>query len=109
MSLAKHAELMVGNSSSGIIEASSFELPVVNIGTRQSGRVQPRNVIDVSHNNEAIISGIQSAINPSFKQSLIGMVNPYGSGNAADNIVNTLKTVVLGDRLLRKRFCKVTI
>jgi len=103
--LMSTAIAMVGNSSSGIIEASSFELPVVNIGTRQSGRLRSSNVIDVAYGKEAIAKGITSAVDPSFKLSLIGMANPYGSGNAAEKIVIALKETELGDRLLRKRFC----
>ncbi len=105
LGLMAQALAMVGNSSSGIIEASSFELPVVNIGTRQSGRLRSPNVIDVAYTKEDISNGIRSAVDPSFKRSLIGMVNPYGSGNAADKIVAVLKETELGDRLLRKRFC----
>jgi len=107
LGLMNQAAAMVGNSSSGIIEASSFELPVVNIGTRQDGRLRSPNVIDVTYTKEAIADGIRSAVDPSFKRSLIGMVNPYGSGNASDKIVDVLKKTVLGDRLLRKRFCKI--
>ena len=108
-SLMAVAAVMVGNSSSGIIEAPSFRLPVVNIGTRQNGRVRARNVIDVGYTSEEIVEGIKEAVSAEFRESLHGLVNPYGSGQASDKIVKTLKTVALDDRLIKKRFCDVEI
>lgn len=95
---------MVGNSSSGFIEAPSFAVPVVNIGTRQDGRVRAGNVIDVQCRVTEMIPAIERAVSPEFRASLKGMVNPYGDGHAADHIVATLKSVEIGDRLLRKIF-----
>jgi len=95
---------MVGNSSSGIIEAASFGLPVVNIGTRQQGRTHGRNVVDTGYASAEILSGIHQATDPAFRRSLEGMVNPYGEGRAAPLIVERLVAVELGDRLLRKIF-----
>jgi len=95
---------MVGNSSSGIIEAASFDLPVVNVGIRQRGRVRGRNVIDVECDRTAILDGLNRALDPGFRTSLRGMENPYGCGNAADTIIEVLKRVELDDRLLIKRF-----
>lgn len=98
------AAAMVGNSSSGIIEAASFELPVVNIGTRQRGRVRGANVIDVDGGVEAIAAAIDRAISPAFRAGLRGMVNPYGDGRAAERIVERLQRVPLDERLLVKKF-----
>jgi len=95
---------MVGNSSSGIIESPSFHLPVVNIGTRQQGRVRAQNVIDVGYGREEITEGIRMAISSKFRESLRSLVNPYGCGQASDEIVKRLKEVVLDDRLITKRF-----
>jgi UDP-N-acetylglucosamine 2-epimerase (non-hydrolysing)/GDP/UDP-N,N'-diacetylbacillosamine 2-epimerase (hydrolysing) len=95
---------MVGNSSSGIIEAASFGLPVVNIGTRQQGRTHGRNVVDTGYASAEILSGIHQVTDPAFRRSLEGMVNPYGEGRAAPLIVERLVAVELGDRLLRKIF-----
>ncbi len=95
---------MVGNSSSGIIEAPSLGLPVVNIGTRQDGRVRAANVIDVPCSRGGIVQAITQAVSPEFRASLNGMVNPYGDGHAAGRIVATLKSVEIGDKLLRKIF-----
>jgi UDP-hydrolysing UDP-N-acetyl-D-glucosamine 2-epimerase len=103
-SIMKLATAMVGNSSSGIVEAASFELPVVNIGTRQRGRVRTRNVIDVGYRREEIFAAIEQAIQPQFRASLRGLENPYGSGDASSVIVQRLKNTPLGDTLIRKKF-----
>ena len=95
---------MVGNSSSGIIEAPSFKLPVVNIGTRQQGRVRAANVIDVGYEMEEIFEGISRATQTTFRESLSTLVNPYGIGHAAEKIVDRLKTTVLDHTLIRKHF-----
>ena len=103
-SMMKHAAVMAGNSSSGIIEAASFGLPVVNIGSRQEGRVRGANVIDVGPERAAIAAGLEKALEPGFRASLCGMKNPYGDGRASKRIVAKLKTVALDDRLMVKRF-----
>jgi UDP-N-acetylglucosamine 2-epimerase len=95
---------MVGNSSSGILEAASFRLPVVNVGTRQQGRVRGKNVLDVECERADIAAAIRTALSPEFRASLADLVNPYGDGHAAARIVERLRSVELGDKLLRKRF-----
>ena len=95
---------MVGNSSSGILEAASFRLPVVNIGTRQQGRVRGKNVLDVGYTRTEIVAAIRTAMSAGFRASLGDLVNPYGDGRAAERIVERLRSVELGDALLRKRF-----
>jgi UDP-N-acetylglucosamine 2-epimerase len=95
---------MIGNSSSGLIEAPSFGLPVVNVGDRQRGRLRAANVIDVGHDREAIAEAIRRALDPSFRGGLAGLVNPYGDGQAAPRIARVLREVELGPRLVRKRF-----
>jgi len=103
-SLMTHAATMVGNSSSGIIEAASFKLPVVNIGNRQRGRMHDRNVIDVATTREAIREGIEQAMSNDFRTGLADLINPYGDGTAAEKIVSRLKSVELDQELLLKRF-----
>jgi len=103
-SLMKIAAAMVGNSSSGIIEAASFELPVVNIGTRQAGRTRGENVIDVDYTRKSILDGIQKALDPHFRADLEGIQNPYGGGMASERIVETLKKTKIDDDLVIKRF-----
>jgi UDP-N-acetylglucosamine 2-epimerase (non-hydrolysing) len=104
LSLMRHAAAMVGNSSSGLIEAASFELPVVNIGTRQDGRLRPANVIDVGYRRSEIEAGLRRALSHEFRESLRGLQNPYGDGRAAERIVAKLKEVELGPSLIVKRF-----
>jgi UDP-hydrolysing UDP-N-acetyl-D-glucosamine 2-epimerase len=99
-----HAAAMVGNSSSGIIEAPSFGLPVVNIGTRQEGRLRARNVLDVGYHHQDIVAGIRRAVDVGFRQSLRTVTNPYGDGHATDRIAHVLSTIPLDERLLKKRF-----
>lgn len=103
-SLMNLVPAMAGNSSSGIIEAPSFKLPVINIGTRQGGRIRAKNVIDVGCRREEIMAGIRCAVSDRFRSGLRGMANPYGDGHAAERIVRRLKSVKIDDRLIRKTF-----
>ena len=103
-SLMANAVAMVGNSSSGIIEAPSFRLPVVNIGSRQDGRIKPENVIDFGYSSAEISEGISRAISHEFRDSLRDLVNPYDLGGAAEIVVDSLSSVDLLDGLVQKRF-----
>jgi len=107
-SLMSHAGAMVGNSSSGIVEAASFKLPVVNIGDRQRGRFHAENVIDCGYTRDQILSAIKKATSPEFRKKLEKLVNPYGDGRAADRIVSGLKNVTLDSNLLLKRFHQIS-
>ncbi|MGQ0732907.1 MAG: UDP-N-acetylglucosamine 2-epimerase [Acidobacteriota bacterium] len=98
------ASAMVGNSSSGLIEAPSFALPVVNVGDRQRGRLRAANVIDVIATREAIADGLRRALGEAFRASLVDLRNPYGDGRAAARIVNALVGLGGDARLLHKRF-----
>jgi UDP-hydrolysing UDP-N-acetyl-D-glucosamine 2-epimerase len=101
-SLLGHVALLIGNSSSGIMEAASFALPVVNVGLRQKGRERARNVLDAAPEAKAIIDAIDRGRSSEFRASLAGMNNPYGNGHAAETIVQVLVTTPLGDPLLIK-------
>jgi UDP-hydrolysing UDP-N-acetyl-D-glucosamine 2-epimerase len=103
-SLMTAASAMVGNSSSGIIEAATFKLPVVNIGTRQKGRIHGKNVIDVGYHHTEIRAGISRAISPSFRESLRDLVNPYGQGSSSEIITEVLKSIPLDGKLVVKQF-----
>jgi len=103
LSLMSVATVMVGNSSSGIIEAPSFGLPVVNIGTRQKGRLRAGNVIDVSYNREEIKNAILKAIQDrKFKEKVRNIKNPWGDGKASERIVNILSSIKICKDLLQK-------
>jgi UDP-N-acetylglucosamine 2-epimerase (non-hydrolysing)/GDP/UDP-N,N'-diacetylbacillosamine 2-epimerase (hydrolysing) len=97
----------MGNSSSGLTEAPSFRLPVVNIGERQRGRVRATNVIDVPCTQAAIQRGIKKAISSRFRSSLRGMRNPYDrfhDGRSSERIKNVLRDTDLSADFLTKRF-----
>lgn len=98
------ASALVGNSSSGIIEAASFELPVVNVGERQAGRLRPRNVLDCPAQPDALAAALERALSPRFREELSGLVNPYSTGCAAERILARLRALEPVGQLLRKRF-----
>jgi UDP-hydrolysing UDP-N-acetyl-D-glucosamine 2-epimerase len=101
-SLLRQADILVGNSSSGIMESASFALPTVNVGMRQQGRERARNVLDAEPLAASILQQIRKAETQSFRESLVGMTNPYGDGEAAERIVDVLTTLPPRDRLLLK-------
>jgi len=104
-SVMHYAGAMVGNSSSGIIEAPSFRLPVVNIGDRQRGRLRARNVIDVPAGGSTVISrAIRTALSPRFRSRLRDMSNPYQRQRAGRTIARRLAAVPIDRRLLVKPF-----
>jgi UDP-hydrolysing UDP-N-acetyl-D-glucosamine 2-epimerase len=100
-SLLGQVDAMVGNSSSGIMEAASFGLPLVNVGMRQQGRERGRNVVDVPAERDAVVKALKKVLNPTFRKRLKGLANPYGSGTAAKTIAEVLASVSL-ERLLVK-------
>jgi len=102
LSLLRYVGLMVGNSSSGIIEAPSFALPVVNIGDRQKGRIRAKNVIDSCNDANSIKNALKKAVSSSFVRSLKGMRNPFGDGHANQRIMKKIKTFDLSN--VKKKF-----
>jgi UDP-hydrolysing UDP-N-acetyl-D-glucosamine 2-epimerase len=102
-SLLRQADVVIGNSSSGIMEAASFGIPAVNIGIRQRGREHGENVLHADAKADSILERVRQALSPEFRESLRGMRNPYGDGHAAQKIVQALATVPLGEELLIKR------
>jgi UDP-N-acetylglucosamine 2-epimerase (non-hydrolysing)/GDP/UDP-N,N'-diacetylbacillosamine 2-epimerase (hydrolysing) len=103
LSLLRQVDMLVGNSSSGIMESASFSLPTVNVGLRQQGRERPRNVLDADADPDSILQAIGRARRSEFRESLSGMINPYGEGFASETIVGVLTTVPLSQTLLMKR------
>lgn len=101
-SLLGQVDLMVGNSSSGIMEAASFAVPVVNVGMRQQGRERSRNILDVPASPDAILSGLARALDPEFRNGLRGMTNPYGDGTAATMIARVLTEIPLARVLIKE-------
>jgi len=100
LSLLQYVKAVVGNSSSGIIEAPSFGIPTVNIGIRQEGRIRAESVIDAKASVKEIRSALDKAFSESFRKMCRKVKNPYGKGNAATQILNAIKRVNLpGDHL----------
>lgn len=101
--LMNTVDVLVGNSSSGILEAPTFKLAAVNVGSREAGRVQGANVINVSYDKEDIKRGIKKSLSSAFKNRLKHCINPYGDGHSAKRIVDILERVVIDDTLLVKK------
>lgn len=97
------ADVIVGNSSSGIIEAPTFKLPAVNIGNRQHGRMRSTNVLDVGYSKKEIEQAIRRALSPEFKKIVAQCTNPYGDGKSAKRIADILETIPIDENLLVKR------
>lgn len=93
---------LVGNSSSGLIEAPSFNKPVVNIGKRQNLRIKGKNIIDCGFQSNEIQESINLALSDSFKKKIKRMKNPYGDGNSSRKILDTLIRIKINDKLLTK-------
>lgn len=102
-SLLRQVDLLVGNSSSGIMETASFALPTINVGLRQQGRERAANLIDAAPDVSSIRAAIAEAKSASFRHSLRGLTNPYGEGRAAETIVSVLTKAPSSDELLMKR------
>lgn len=104
VSLLKHVNILIGNSSSGIIEAPSIRLPVVNIGSRNVGREHDDNVIFVDTNKEQIIGAIKRGLyDAALKEKVKQCKNPYGDGKAAGRIIKVLRRIKINKELLLKR------
>lgn len=103
LSLMKHCTVLIGNSSSGIIEAPSFSKPVVNIGARQQGRIRSSHVIDVCSDYTSISNGLKRALTKSFQERLPSFERPYGGGDSSKIIIDTIRKL---DRnlMLQKSF-----
>jgi len=104
LGLLKIASVLVGNSSSGIIEAPYFKLPVVNVGSRNVGREHGENVIFVDYNKGQILNGIKKALfDEEFKKKVNNCINLYGDGKSSKRIVEVLATIHINKKLLKKQ------
>ena len=108
-SAMEEAAMMIGNSSSGILEAASFGLPVVNIGDRQKGREVSPNLIQTDGTVDALTAAIAKAKSKAFKAKCERRENVYGDGNAADKIVTALAHFLESGTGPRKAFHGVDI
>ena len=102
LSAMKNVDVVIGNSSSGLLEAPTLKKPVVNIGNRQQGRLRAESIIDCEENAQAIIESIGKGLSPEFKKLSENAVNPYGQGNASFKIKEYLKKISLKNILVKK-------
>lgn len=104
LSLMKYSSVLIGNSSSGIIESPVFKIPVVNIGVRNSARENAGNIIFINHNKREIIKAIKKALfDERFKKVIRKYKNPYGAGNTSKKIVKILRELKLKKDILIKK------
>lgn len=106
LSVMKHVDGVIGNSSSGIIEAPSFKIGTVNIGNRQKGRIRAKSVIDCEPNYQDIKNAISKLYSDEFRNILKDVTNPYGDGNSAIKIKNILKNTEIKD--IKKSFFDIS-
>lgn len=103
LSALRFVDVVIGNSSSGIVEVPSFHIPTINIGTRQKGRIKAKSVIDCSTEESDIVKTLETVLSPEFFNTIKNIPNPYEKENTVENIKQTLKTVSL-ENLYQKRF-----
>jgi len=108
LSCLKYVDVVVGNSSSGLLEVPSFKIPTVNIGDRQKGRLKAGCVIDCSPIKNQIISAIKRAVSLDFKESCKVIKNPYGEGGASQKIIQTIESIALED-IIKKSFYDIKL
>lgn len=101
LSAIKNVNIVIGNSSSGLIEVPALKKPTVNMGERQKGRLRACSVIDCEENEKAIAAAIEKGLSPGFTKELEDLVPPYGRGNASPRIKEYLKSVSLQDVLMK--------
>lgn len=103
LSLLQHVDMVVGNSSSGLIEVPSFKIPTINIGDRQRGRLKSKSVIDCEPTKESILNAIEFAKSESFRKDLDSAENLYGKGDSSEKILNILRNTDMKG-ILKKKF-----
>ena len=107
LSCLKSFDLMIGNSSSGLCEAPSAKIPVINIGDRQKGRFKPANVIEVGYSADEIAQGIKKALSQEFRATMPSVINPhdkYGDGKNSVRIKAKLKDLAINEDVIKKSF-----
>ena len=110
LSLMRHAEFVLGNSSSGIIETPAFQIPTVNIGDRQRGRLQSESVINCGTTKEEIVNAIKQALSKEHKELCKRVISPYGDGSSAKRIADKVFEVVINDDIdLKKKFYSIKL
>ena len=102
--------MVIGNSSSGLIEVPSFHIPTINIGDRQKGRIQGKTVINCVPEKNAVLKAMDQANDPEFRESIQDAVNPYGDGKTSDKMSEVLTDFLMNDRIdLKKKFYDIEV
>ncbi len=105
LSALKNALFVIGNSSSGLMEAPSFHIPTINIGDRQRGRISGDTVISCKPERHAIEEAICKALDVSFREKVKGAENPYGDGHTSEKIIKIMKDFFVNGRIdIKKKF-----
>ncbi|HWT73647.1 MAG TPA: UDP-N-acetylglucosamine 2-epimerase [Mobilitalea sp.] len=109
LSALKYCSMVIGNSSSGLIEAPSFHIPTINIGDRQKGRLRADSVIDCEPMEHEILAAMEESSSDNFRTILREVINPYGDGKTSDKVVDIIKDYLQKDKInLKKKFYDIT-
>ena len=103
LSALKYCRIVIGNSSSGIIEAPSFGKPIINIGDRQKGRICADSVINCGYTQQEIQQAMETALTEEFENKASNCRNPYEKENTAANIISVIKDYLLNDKIKLKK------
>lgn len=103
LTLLKNCKIMVGNSSSGLLEAPSFKIASINVGNRQNDRVKAKSTLNSSYNKKEIIKKIKLASSIKFQKNIMNVRNPYGDGNSAKRIIKILMSRKIDEKFLTKK------
>lgn len=105
LSAIKYSDIVIGNSSSGIVEVPSFNKPTINIGDRQKGRIQAKSIINCKPVKNDIEKAIERALSNEFLENIKDVKNPYGDGNVSDKVIEKIKYFLENDKInLKKKF-----
>jgi GDP/UDP-N,N'-diacetylbacillosamine 2-epimerase (hydrolysing) len=108
LSALQYVDAVVGNSSSGLLEAPSFKIGTINIGDRQKGRIMASSVIDIDADTESIRKAFSVLYSQVFKDTLDEVINPYGDGGASEKIKEIIKQTEL-NKMLKKSFYDIEV
>ena len=105
-SILKHCRIVIGNSSSGVIEVPSFNIPTINIGDRQSGRIKAKSVIDCKNDIKSFKLALNKSLSKSFLREIKFSKNPYYKKNCSKNLINILKRIKIKNETAKKFYEK---
>ena len=108
LSAIKYSSFVIGNSSSGLVEVPSFQVPTINIGDRQKGRIRAESVLDCMPKQFDIEKQVHKALSLEFRTKLPGVKNPYGDGKTSDKIIHVIREFMSEDKIqLKKKFYNI--